>query len=104
MPLLRNPDAEWRDGTLLSWGRGNFSYRTQRYRYIQYADGSEELYDHETDPHGWKNLAGVPEHTSRIEALRKRIPQDLSPLHPATSARPHNAWFKAYLRDHGIRE
>lgn len=104
MPLLRNPNAEWRGGTLLSWGRGNFSYRTQRYRYIQYADGSEELYDHAADPHGWKNLAEVPEHSSRIKDLRKCIPRTLSPLHSATSGRPHNAWFQAYLREHGIQE
>ena len=103
VPLLRNPDADWRDGTLMAWGRGNFSYRTQRYRYIQYADGSEELYDHETDPHGWDNLAGVTEHAPRIRRLRKQIPTTLSPLHPATSDKPHNAWFRAYLRDHGIR-
>lgn len=104
VPLLSNPDARWRRGTLLAWGRGNFSYRTQRYRYIRYADGSEELYDHETDPHGWNNLAGVTEQSRRISRFRKRIPTKTRPLHPATSDKPHNAWFETYLREHGVRK
>lgn len=103
VPLLSNPDADWRDGTLLAWGRGNFSYRTQRYRYIRYADGSEELYDHDADPHGWNNLAGATEQATLIKHLRKQIPTNPKPLHPATSGNPHNAWFQAYLRENGIR-
>ena len=102
VPLLRNPEADWRGGTLMAWGRGNFSYRTHRYRYIQYTDGSEELYDHGADPHGWHNLAGLTEQTPRITRLRKQIPTTPSPLHPATSGKPHNAWFQAYLRENGI--
>jgi arylsulfatase A-like enzyme len=37
--------------------QGNHSVRTDRWRYIHYADGSEELYDEQNDPHEWKNLA-----------------------------------------------
>ena len=31
--------------------------RSERWRYIRYRDGSEELYDHQNDPHEWNNLA-----------------------------------------------
>ena len=34
-----------------------FSYRTKRYRYILYPDGNEELYDHDSDPREWENIA-----------------------------------------------
>ena len=102
VPLLSNPKADWRDGTLLAWGRGNFSYRTQRYRYIQYADGSEELYDHHSDPHEWNNLVGVSKHHAKIKNFRRQIPTNRKPLHPATSGKPHNAWFQNYLRENGI--
>ncbi|PKI16681.1 sulfatase [Colwellia sp. 12G3] len=34
-----------------------YSYRTQNWRYIRYKDGQEELYDHQSDPYEWHNLA-----------------------------------------------
>ncbi|MBS2211280.1 sulfatase [Carboxylicivirga mesophila] len=34
----------------------HYSYRTKDWRYIRYADGTEELYHHKNDPHEWKNL------------------------------------------------
>ena len=37
--------------------------RSERWRYIRYADGTEELYDHRNDPHEWKNLASDPRFT-----------------------------------------
>lgn len=37
-------------------GEGNRSVRTERFRYIEYRDGSRELYDHAVDPHEWDNL------------------------------------------------
>jgi iduronate 2-sulfatase len=38
--------------------RGNHSLRTERWRYIRYRDGLEELYDHSNDELEWTNLAG----------------------------------------------
>ena len=34
----------------------NHGIRSERYRYIVYADGTEELYDIQADPNEWKNL------------------------------------------------
>ena len=39
-------------------GKGNHAVRDAQWRYIRYADGSEELYDHSKDPYEWTNLAG----------------------------------------------
>ncbi|XZE44859.1 sulfatase [Pirellulaceae bacterium SH467] len=57
VPLLKEPTSKWDAIAVCSHGRGNHSARDSRYRYIRYADGSEELYDHATDPNEWNNIA-----------------------------------------------
>jgi len=56
-PLLKNPKLTWDHPSLSTLGQNNHSVRTERWRYIRYSDGGEELYDHNNDPHEWKNLA-----------------------------------------------
>ncbi|MDX2431658.1 MAG: sulfatase [Bacteroides sp.] len=38
----------------------HYSARSERYRYILYRTGEEELYDHRYDPYEWFNLSGDP--------------------------------------------
>jgi len=57
-PLLENLRAEWERPALTTHGRNNHSVRSERWRYIRYADGTEELYDHANEPLEWTNLAG----------------------------------------------
>lgn len=73
-PLLRNPDAEWEHPARSFWGPGNTSIRTDRYRYILYEDGLEELYDHFLDPQEWSNLAGQGVFRELKNELRRHIP------------------------------
>ncbi|MDB4353556.1 sulfatase-like hydrolase/transferase, partial [bacterium] len=54
--LLENPRSTWNRPALCTFGPNNHSLRGNRYRYTHYADGSEELYDHENDPNEWNNL------------------------------------------------
>jgi len=54
--LLENPKSKWNRPALCTFGPNNHSLRGNRYRYTHYADGSEELYDHENDPNEWNNL------------------------------------------------
>ena len=61
VPLLKNPRLDWNRPALTTHGHGNHAVRTERWRYIRYADGGEELYDHDNDPNEWTNLAGKPE-------------------------------------------
>lgn len=56
VPLLKNPKLEWDRPALMSYEDGNHAIRTEDYRYIRYADGSEELYSDE-DPWNINNLA-----------------------------------------------
>ncbi len=45
-PLLSNPSAHWDRPSVTTYLRGNHSVRSERWRYIRYSDGTEELYDH----------------------------------------------------------
>jgi arylsulfatase A-like enzyme len=73
-PLLRNPDSEWLHAAITTLYRNNHTVRTKDWRYIRYADGSEELYDHRTDPNEWTNLALHPRYRPVIRRLRQHLP------------------------------
>jgi arylsulfatase A-like enzyme len=75
-PLLSGAEAERRKPAIMTWGRGNHSVRTSQWRLTRYADGTEELYDHRTDPHEWTNLASLPEFTRMRQELSRWIPAD----------------------------
>ena len=79
VPLLKNPVADWEHGSITSHGFKNDSLRTERWRFTRYADGSEELYDHDTDPYEWTNLAGEPAYGEIAASLRKRLPRSPTP-------------------------
>ena len=68
-PLLADPAAAWDRPVVTTHGRNNHSVRSERWRYIRYADGSEELYDHQEDPMEWTNLAG----DSKAAAVKGRL-------------------------------
>ncbi len=75
-PLLKDVTANWQFPAVTTFGRGNYSIRTDKWRYICYFDGSEELYDHSTDPHEWHNVADRPQYASVKKELAKSIPWD----------------------------
>ncbi len=79
VPLLKNPQAEWKQPALTTHYQNNHSLRTERYRYTRYSDGSEELYDHQTDPNEWTNLAKLPEHTALKQELAAWFPKSNKP-------------------------
>ena len=75
VPLLRDPDREWKQPALMTYQRGNHSVRSQRWRFIRYADGTEELYDHSIDPQEWVNLAERPEWEPVLNEHRAWLPE-----------------------------
>ncbi|MDP6524080.1 MAG: sulfatase [Kiritimatiellia bacterium] len=75
VPLLADPEAKWPHMARTSFGPGNYAIRSQRYRYIHYSDGTEEFYDHDKDPHEWKNLIRVPEMQMLVDKHRKFLPK-----------------------------
>jgi arylsulfatase A-like enzyme len=77
-PLLERPNGPWAHVAISTLGRNNHAVRDERWRYIRYADGTQELYDHDTDPHEWTNLASTtpqPEHLKVIARLRRSLPK-----------------------------
>ena len=73
--LLSNPEGEWKYAALTTYVKNNHAVRTERYRYIKYQDGSEELYDHKTDPNEWNNLAGKSEFSELKKKLQEHLPK-----------------------------
>jgi arylsulfatase A-like enzyme len=69
VPLLNDPSLEWDYPTLATYGFGNHAVVSAQYKYIRYADGSEELYDVRRDPNEWTNLAESLE----SEAIKRRL-------------------------------
>jgi len=75
VPLLRSPEMSWDDVAITTYGDyGNFTVRDDRYRYIVYSNGDEELYDIATDPSEWTNLAENRRYRSIKQDLAARIP------------------------------
>ncbi len=80
VPQLKNAAAKRERPAVTSHNQGNHGIRSEQWRYIHYADGSEELYDMRADPNEWTNLAGKPEHAAVIAEHKKWLPKvDLPP-------------------------
>lgn len=78
VPLLNQPDLPWPRPAVSTYGFQNHSIRTERWRYIRYHDGTEELYDHDVDPYEWTNLAEEPvedEYREVMDRLAEHFPE-----------------------------
>lgn len=79
LPLLRDPSAKSDGPAITAMGGGektSYAARSDRWRYIRYADGSEELYDHQSDPQEWTNVAADPSHASLKQELAAFFPKE----------------------------
>jgi arylsulfatase A-like enzyme len=75
VPLLKQADAPRPWPAITTHNQGNHAVRSQRWRYIRYADGSEELYDLENDPHEWTNVVDDPRHAAVVQQHRAWLPK-----------------------------
>lgn len=84
VPQLDNPQAPARRAALTEierrGGKGQvplrgYSIRTPRWRYTEWDQGRAgvELYDHQTDPQEFRNLARDPAHASTVQELRQLL-------------------------------
>lgn len=79
VPLLKDPSAKSTRPAITTMGgggRASYAARDEHWRYIRYADGSEELYDHRTDPHEWTNVAKDLANTEIKARLAAAFPKE----------------------------
>lgn len=74
LPQLQDPDTPRPWPAITTHNHDNHGVRTRDWRYIRYADGSEELYNMQQDPHEWHNLAGSPAHAGVLAEHRQLAP------------------------------
>ena len=79
VPLLKDPKAK-RPPTVTTYLAGNHAVVSERWRYIVYSDGTEELYDRKEDVNEFTNLAG--------DAQYADVKKDLAQHAPKTNAQP----------------
>jgi len=87
LPQLRNASARRERPAITSHNQGNHGIRSERWRYIRYADGSEELYDTQNDPNEWTNLAGKAEYAAIIAQHKQWLPKIDRPPAPGSANR-----------------
>jgi arylsulfatase A-like enzyme len=77
LPLLKDQKTPWEHDAVTLWqmhsDQNHFAIVDERYRLIRYADGAEELYDHEQDPHEWHNIVGKDSYKEIRKNLSSKI-------------------------------
>ena len=87
VPQLREASAPRPWPAITTHNQGNHSIRTERWRYIRYADGTEELYDEQNDPNEWTNLAADPKTAAIRQDLKRWLPKLDRPMVPGSRSR-----------------
>lgn len=77
LPWLAKPQSEKARPAITTIYAHNHSLVDTRYRYTRYADGSEELYDRQSDPHEFDNLIEQAKTDTELQAVIKRLASHL---------------------------
>jgi len=79
-PQIKNPNQSRPWPAITSHNQGNHAVRDNRWRLIQYADGSQEFYDMIADPNEWTNLISDTRYQGEVARMAKHFPKiDLPP-------------------------
>jgi arylsulfatase A-like enzyme len=87
VPQLKDASAPREWPAITTHNHDNHAIRTERWRYIHYADGSEELYDVQADPNEWKNLASDAQFAAVKRDLAKWLPKSSKKPAPGSAHR-----------------
>ncbi|HSH20202.1 MAG TPA: sulfatase [Draconibacterium sp.] len=75
VPQMTNSDSGINNEVAITtYGMKNHAIRTIDFRYIQYEDGTEELYNHNSDPNEWYNIAGKNENLEIKREIKNYLP------------------------------
>lgn len=81
VPLLHNTNAKWNHVSITHLQNpGSFGLSDEKWRYIKYTNGDEELYNIQNDPFEWKNLASKQTFANVLDQLRKKAPTNFAKL------------------------
>lgn len=87
VPQLRDAKRSRPWPAITTHNVGNHALRSERWRYIRYADGSEELYDLRADPNEWTNLVADPRYAGVVRDHVRWLPQVNHPPAPGSAHR-----------------
>ncbi|MCA9176838.1 MAG: sulfatase [Planctomycetales bacterium] len=74
-PQIRDAKTERTWPAITTHNAHNHGVRSRQWRFIQYADGSEELYNMQEDPHEFQNLAGDGKYAEVLAEHRRWLPK-----------------------------
>ena len=86
-PQLKNSNASRPWPAITTHNQGNHAVRSERWRYIRYADGSEELYDMLNDSNEWINLAPDRKFAEVLRDHVRWLPKTDAPPAPGSAHR-----------------
>lgn len=75
VPVMLGDETDEEHFAVCTFGMNNHGVKANGYRYIRYEDGSEELYDHRTDPNEFNNLAGKPAYEKVKKTMKQYLPE-----------------------------
>lgn len=92
-PLLTNPEQTWKSAVFTQVTRGKImgrSAQTERYRYSEWGSpDASELYDHQSDPKEYRNLAKDPASSAILSQMRSLLQKGPNAaLPPGVAPRP----------------
>ncbi|MEY4482876.1 MAG: Choline-sulfatase [Verrucomicrobiota bacterium] len=76
-PLIRNPELRTQRAVVTTFDPGNHALSTRDWRYLNYNNGEEELYDIKSDPHEWNNLARDKACLEKLTEMRQRLDHEI---------------------------
>lgn len=76
VPQLQDAATKRERPAITTHNHDNHGIRSENWRYIQYADGSAELYDMVNDPNEWTNLIDKPELKEIIDWHKTFVPKE----------------------------
>lgn len=85
-PLLSNKNVDWTQPVTVDYQMGNTCVYLDKWHYIEYFDGTNELYNLEADPNEWNNLLGSRKYSYIVDSLKKFLPKQPAEPVPTENA------------------